>query len=82
MKKHEVVMTALLSAFVTAALLFAFRMDYGWYRFWQLDGDCPPARSLNEYASLFPGTVNFFGRTFKMTVPSGEKVKIYTDDPC
>ncbi|MGO9013541.1 MAG: hypothetical protein ACLQF0_01050 [Dissulfurispiraceae bacterium] len=77
-KRHAVV-RALLLAFVTAAVLFAARMDYGWYKMWQLDSKNPQG-SLDESIAMDLRTVNSFVEAFKKAVPLSEKVAIITDD--
>ena len=78
-KRHAVV-RALLLAFVTAAVLFALRMDYGWYKMWQLDRKGLSPGSLDESISLTLRPIYSFARDFKMAMPSVEKLKIYTSD--
>jgi hypothetical protein len=78
--KRQTVIKALLSASVAVATLFALRMDYGWYKLWQLDREVLSSRSLNERITLFHGPTYYFAEDLKRVVPPFEKVKIFTND--
>lgn len=69
---------ALLAAFVAAALLFSLRMDYGWYKIWQLDRK---GGSLDSAIAADMQSVYNFAGNFKKNIPLTEKVRILTDDP-
>lgn len=71
---------ALIPAFAAAALLFALRMDYGWYKMWQLDRKGPPPGSLDRGMAEDLRTAYAFVLDFKKTLPTSEKVRILTDD--
>ncbi len=71
---------ALLLVFVTAAMSFALRMDYGWYKIWQTDRKSLSPGSLDERITFIQWPVYSFAQKLKKTMPSVKKVKIYTDD--
>lgn len=78
--RGNAVARALIPAFAAAALLFAIRMDYGWYKMWQLDRKGPPPGSLDEGIAEDLRTAYSFVLDFKKTVPPAEKIRILTDD--
>jgi hypothetical protein len=78
--KRQTVTRALLYGFVVIATLFALRMDYGWYKLWQLERKDLQSISLNETIALFYGHTYYFAQELKRVVPSFEKVKIITND--
>jgi hypothetical protein len=78
--KRQTVIKALLLASVTVATLFALRMDYGWYKLWQIDRGVLSSKSLNERIAFLHGPVYYFAENIKSVVPPFAKVKIFTDD--
>jgi hypothetical protein len=85
------VIQSLIIATVAAGTLFAFRMDYGWYKIWRLDQGVTSSqtadkntllfpRSLNKNYASFQGTLYDFAQEFKKRIPSNDTVKIVAKD--
>ncbi|HXY53723.1 MAG TPA: hypothetical protein VEM40_03515 [Nitrospirota bacterium] len=75
---RQSVVKSLILACVVAGLLFAFRMDYGWYMQWRADGSSLGQRSVDERISRVDGTGAYdFAQSLKRIVPPGATVRIY-----
>lgn len=85
------VIHTLIVATVAAGSLFAFRMDYGWYKMWRLDKGVTSSRHADESVLLFPksldenyasfqGTLYAFAQEFKKRTPAHTTVKIAAKD--
>jgi hypothetical protein len=68
---------ALIISFILAGILFALRMDYGWYMMWRLDKSTLSHRTYDEKIALVEasGTYEFAGMVKKL-VPPDASVKI------
>jgi hypothetical protein len=85
------VIKSLILATVVAGGLFAFRMDYGWYKMWQLDKGVTSSRHADKNVMRFPRslekhfvidleTIYDFAQEFKKRIPSNETVKLIASD--
>ena len=68
---------AMIISFILAGMLFALRMDYGWYVMWRLDRSTLSHRNYEERVSLVDatGTYEFAGMVRK-SIPPDASVRI------
>lgn len=68
---------ALIVSFILAGIIFALRMDYGWYTMWRLDKSALSRRSYEEKIMLVDATGAYeFARMVTKLIPSDASVRV------
>lgn len=68
---------ALITSFILAGILFALRMDYGWYTMWRLDRSTLSRRSYEERVALVDATGSYeFAGMVRKLIPPDASVRI------
>ncbi|HET6515672.1 MAG TPA: hypothetical protein VFG09_10970 [Thermodesulfovibrionales bacterium] len=68
---------ALIISFVLAGILFALRMDYGWYWMWRLDRSTLSQRTYEERVALVDATGSYeFAGMVRKLIPPDASVRI------
>ncbi len=87
-RRHHLLQTIVLSLMKTVILtciaggiLFALRMDYGWYKLWEFDKEVLAPMSLDErIAFLEQARINLFAQWLRTNIPQNEQVRIITSN--
>lgn len=68
---------ALITSFILGGILFALRMDYGWYMMWRLDRSTLSRRSYEERVELVDATGSYeFAGMVRKLIPPDASVRI------